>query len=129
MWQTPEEYTQSIKRIDELRSLLASLRSLSDAGRASEVGATAAQARIELRQVGQRVAQSLAGDERIDSEQRLLATVRVLDDVDVASLRIADADAVLPPGFSELSVLLDRAIARLDDFRKLLPLEPDPFAS
>ena len=95
----------------------------------------AAPARIELRQVGERVCRSLAGDERIDSERRLFAIVRLLDDLDVETLR-GGGDAggggggtkQLPPGFSKVSLLLERAAAAFDAFLRELPAAPDEYA-
>ena len=125
---TPVEYTAALKRIGELRKLIASLGANAEAGEIAAVGEVAAQARAELRQVGLRVCNSLAGDERIDSERRLLRVVRVLDDLDVATLNEAPSDsAKTAPGFSQVSLLLTRTVSSLDEFTRELPLEPDPF--
>lgn len=125
----PAEYTAALKRIGELRSLIVSLVTFADNGDIAEAGEAAAKARAELRQVGERVCNSLAGDERIDSERRLLRAVRVLDDVDVASLseEVPKDGKKVAPGFSRVSLLLTRATSALDEFTSQLPSEPDPF--
>ena len=99
---------------------------------ADTVGAQAAAVRRELRQTGERVARSLAGDERIDSERRLLATVRILDDVDQVAEKMSsgsEQQRVSAGPLSSVSLLLDRAVVSYDVFRKELPASPDPYAS
>ena len=127
---TPAEYTTARSRVRELRSLLGDLKQLADEGDVKQVGEVAATARAELRQVGERLARSLAGDERIDSERRLFAVVRALDDLDVATLRsdLRDADSKAAPGFTRVSLLLTQAAGALDEFMRNLPDAPDDLA-
>ena len=79
-----------------------------------------------MRQIGERVCRSLAGDERIDSEQRLLRVVRVLDDLDIATLQ-DQGGKELPTEFSQVGLLLTRTTAAFDEFIKPLPPMPDAF--
>ena len=133
MFLQPAQYTAALGRLRELDSVLKDLRSAADAGEVETVGAAAAKARIEIRQVGENVVRSLAGDERIDNEKRLFAVVRALDDADIFSLRTDGSNgggsAPVAPGFSPLSILLDRATQRLDEFLRDVPLEPDEYAA
>lgn len=127
---TQTEYTLALQRLDELRGELGSLRTRANRGDdADAVGAQAAAVRVGLRQTGERVARSLAGDERIDTEQRLLATVRILDDVDAVAERQSAADSKAAGPLSSVSLLLDRAVVSFDDFRRALPTSPDPYAT
>ena len=121
---TTEEYTAALQRLDELRAQLGTLRVRSDQGEVKKVGEEAAAARIALRQTGLRICASLAGDERVDSRRSLFALVRQLDDVDAVSLN-SPAESSTAPGFTRLSLLLDSAIVRFDEFRRALPLTPD----
>lgn len=128
------EYTDALTRLRELAKVIKGLKVSADEGEVDRVGQEAARARIEIRQVGENVVRSLAGDERIDNERRLLAIVRVLDDADIVSLRGAGSGGGsgsggnVAPGFSALSILLERASIRFDDFLRECPLQPDEYA-
>ena len=126
------EYKSALLRIEELRSVIRGLRAVADEPtEVGRLGEQAAKARAELRQVGERVCNSLAGDERIDSERRLLSVVRTLDDLDIATLQAADEapnkQQSLPAGFSRVALLLTQASAGFDDFVAQLPPEPDEY--
>ena len=126
-----EEYQAALRRIGKLKNLILSLREFADRGDVAQVGEVAAQARKELRKVGERTCRSLAGDERIDSEQLLFRVLRNLDDLDVSTLNAAadsQKSGQLPPGFSRVSLLLTQAAASFDEFVKFLPPMPDPDA-
>ena len=130
---SPTEYTAALRRINELRSIITELRPLADAGEVTRMGELAATARIELRQVGKRVTNSLAGDERIDSERRLFATIRVLDNLDIAALQSDEGKSSeakgIPAEFSLVVLLLTQTAAAFDEFLRYLPSEPDEYAT
>ena len=121
---TPDEYTAALRELDRLRAEGRRLADLADAGKTGEAGTSAAQVRIAIRQTGNTVVQSLAGDDRIDGSRRLLAAVRALDDVDTEALREPSQSAAVAAGFAPLRLMLDGAASRLDDFRSALPTEP-----
>ena len=122
-----DEYTAALKRIEELRLLIRELQKAPDE-EVQTVGQIAARARIELRQVGERVCNSLAGDEKIDNRRRLLNILQTLDNLDVATLNAAeDAKQGLPAGFTKVTLLLERTTASFDEFMRQIPTEPDPY--
>jgi hypothetical protein len=124
---TAEEYSSALQRMGELQKDVTALALRADEGERQDVGAGAAAVRAELRIIGQRVLRSaFMGDERIDAETRLRAVLASLDDVDRDAER--ETQASLPPGFGTLRLQLDAAAKRLEEFRRALPVEPDPDA-
>ncbi|KAL1521004.1 hypothetical protein AB1Y20_022561 [Prymnesium parvum] len=90
---------------------------------ASEVGAAAYEARREVRKAGAQLCRALEEEERYEAELRLNALIAALGDVDSAALRASQAKGV-PAEFTQLGILLDNAIRRLDEFLKSLPDVP-----
>jgi len=113
-----EEYERGVASLKQLRSVLTAERE------STKIGETASRARAELRQLGGRICRALEEDERYEQEYKLNEVMSALDDVDVAALRESGQSRAVAPGFSESTILLDRAIARLDDFLRTLPSSP-----
>ena len=116
------DYETLLRTLDQLRVEISSLLALADSGDVDGAGAEAARVRASLRQTGERVTRALAGDERYESDQRLLATLRLLDEADAASLK--SKGNALPPGFEPVSINLKNAQASFDAFRSGLPSLP-----
>lgn len=121
---SPTEYSQALRELDGLRGELRRLGGLADDGRAGEVGASAARARAAIRQTGEQVLRSLAGDDRLDGKGRLNAVISALDDIDKEALKEPSQSAAQAAGFAPLRLMLDGAASRFDDFRAQLPAEP-----
>lgn len=119
-----DEYRAALLQLDGLRSRISALRTKADAGESGAVGDMVAKYRAEVRRVGEMVVDSLEGDERLDSRQRLLALVAVLDDIDAAALRVSERTSSAAPGFSSLGLLLEGADRRFGEFTASLPLQP-----
>ena len=120
---TQQEYSATLRRLDSLRVRLRLLTKLADDGKVGEVGKLAAQIRAEIREVGERLCSCLSGDDRLDGSRRLLALVRVLDDIDAEALSEPPDATPIAAGFAPLSTMLDRANFRFDEFRAGLPTE------
>ena len=124
---TPEEYTEGLTRIRELRKSVGGLGELADAGESAMVGESAAKTRAELRIIGERVARSaFVGDERIDAQKRLSLVLRALDDIDRDSESVPSENAA--PGFGTLRLEIDAMSKRFDEFIVSTPAQPDPDA-
>lgn len=122
---TQAEYSQALTELDSLGTELKRLGQLADDGLAGEVGAGAAKTRVALRQAGERVILALVGDDRLDSNRRLLLVIAVLDDVDREALsQPATSRSNAAAGFAPLRLMLDSASRRFEDFRKALPAQP-----
>eukprot|EP00900_Chrysochromulina_parva_P019649 jgi/Chrpa1/27686/Chrysochromulina_OHIO_Genome00011873-RA len=122
---TQAEYSQALTELDSLGNELKRLGQLADDGLAGEVGAGAAKTRVALRQAGERVILALVGDDRLDSNRRLLLVIAVLDDVDREALsQPATSRSNAAAGFAPLRLMLDSASRRFEDFRKALPAQP-----
>jgi hypothetical protein len=68
---------------------------------------------------------ALVGDDRLDSNRRLLLVIAVLDDVDREALsQPATSRSNAAAGFAPLRLMLDSASRRFEDFRKALPAQP-----
>ena len=122
---TQAEYSQALTELDSLGTELKRLGQLADDGLAGEVGAGAAKARVALRQAGEHVILALVGDDRLDSNRRLMTVISVLDDVDREALsQPATSRSNAAAGFTPLRLMLDSASRRFEDFRQALPAQP-----
>ena len=124
---TPEEYTEGLSRVKELRKSVGGLGELADAGESAMVGESAAKTRAELRILGERLSRSaFLGDERIDAQKRLSLVLRALDDIDRDSESMPSERAA--PGFGTLRLEIDAMSKRFDEFIVSTPAQPDPDA-